>query len=392
MNLSGQEYKKIQIALIDAFPNTASLEQMLAFGLNRNLRAVTGEGSLQDIVFQLVQTANSQGWIEDLIDAAHKLNPRNLRLKAIAQEYLPNSKCSLIELAHKMCHWFTTLGYGFEQYEVQEQDYFEWIINIPSNIPGRRYRYERIFIRGVGANAGLSDVFALRSCVDRFKTDQGWLIASRQITPAARDEVENEENSRLSCYTLDEIIEECVDFSRYLDWLEEEVKRLSINTKYVHLACTKEEFDPDTKNKMGVSRYDERHGWIDGYMDRWLEDPAKEHISVLGEFGTGKTWFALHYAWVTLQRYRDAKKIGVKRPRLPLVITLRDYAKAVSVESLFSEFFFRKHEIPILKYSVFEQLNRMGKLLLIFDGFDEMAYSFHLLHCNLSIPKIKIRP
>jgi predicted NACHT family NTPase len=55
------------------------------------------------------------------------------------------------------------------------------------------------------------------------------------------------------------------------------------------------------------------------------------------------------------------------------VIPLRDYAKAVSIESLFSEFFFRKHQIGLLGYSVFEQLNRMGKLLLIFDGFDEMA-------------------
>jgi WD40 repeat protein len=55
------------------------------------------------------------------------------------------------------------------------------------------------------------------------------------------------------------------------------------------------------------------------------------------------------------------------------VIPLRDYAKAVSIESLFSEFFFRKHQIGLPGYSVFEQLNRMGKLLLIFDGFDEMA-------------------
>ncbi len=43
------------------------------------------------------------------------------------------------------------------------------------------------------------------------------------------------------------------------------------------------------------------------------------------------------------------------------------------MESLFSEFFFRKHEIPLPRYTAFEQLNRMGKLLLIFDGFDEMA-------------------
>ncbi|MGL5194607.1 MAG: NACHT domain-containing protein, partial [Chroococcales cyanobacterium] len=113
--------------------------------------------------------------------------------------------------------------------------------------------------------------------------------------------------------------------------------------------------------------------WIDRYINRWLDDPAKEHISILGEFGTGKTWFALHYAWETVKKYRAAKEEGLPRPRLPLVIPLRDYAKAVSVESLFSEFFFRQHEIGLPGYSAFEQLNRMGKLLLIFDGFDEMA-------------------
>jgi predicted NACHT family NTPase len=76
---------------------------------------------------------------------------------------------------------------------------------------------------------------------------------------------------------------------------------------------------------------------------------------------------------LALQEYLKAKKKGTQRPRIPLVIPLRDYAKAVSIESLFSEFFFRKHQIGLPGYSVFEQLNRMGKLLLIFDGFDEMA-------------------
>jgi predicted NACHT family NTPase len=115
---------------------------------------------------------------------------------------------------------------------------------------------------------------------------------------------------------------------------------------YVPLACTKEEFDPITQEKLGVSCYDEDDGWIDGYIDNWLNDRTKEHISILGEFGTGKTWLTLHYAWTALQRYRDAKEQGVERPRIPLVIPLRDYAKAVTVESLFSEFFFRKYEIP----------------------------------------------
>ena len=35
MDLSGQQRRQLQEALINAFPNTASLEQMLAFRLER---------------------------------------------------------------------------------------------------------------------------------------------------------------------------------------------------------------------------------------------------------------------------------------------------------------------------------------------------------------------
>ena len=286
-----------------------------------------------------------------------------------ASETLTAQKCRAFVLAQQMRGWFETLGYRFEPYEVWKDSYFEWIINIPV----RRHRYDRILVRGIEGEAGIKDVTALRQSVDGQRVDEGWLVTARRISRAARDEVDKEENRHLGCYTFDELLDQDADFSRYLDWLETEVKRRDIDKKYVPLACTKEEFDSVTKQRIAVSRYDERDRWIDGYVDLWLDDPAKEHISVLGEFGTGKTWFALHYAWTALQHYRDAKRRGVERPRVPLVIPLRDYAKAVSVESLFSEFFFRKHEIPIPGYSAFEQLNRMGKLLLIFDGFDEMA-------------------
>ncbi|AFZ15572.1 hypothetical protein Cri9333_4802 (plasmid) [Crinalium epipsammum PCC 9333] len=90
MNLSGQQRKKLQEALIDAFPSTASLEQMLTFELDKKLRVIACEGSLQDIVFKLIQTANSQGWVEDLVRAACDSNPGNPTLKAIAETLLSN--------------------------------------------------------------------------------------------------------------------------------------------------------------------------------------------------------------------------------------------------------------------------------------------------------------
>ena len=294
------------------------------------------------------------------------------RLAAQSLPALPEAsvseQCRAFALAQQMRGWFETLGYRFEPYEQWQADGFEWILNIPV----RRGRYDRILVRGIEGEAELRDVMALRQSVEAQQTDEGWLVTSRRISRAARDEVEKPENRHLDCYTFDELVDLDADFTGYIKWLETEIKHRKIDTRYVPLGCTKEEIDPDTQQRLGVSRYDERDGWIDGYLDRWLDDPAKEHISVLGEFGTGKTWVAFHYAWTALQRYQEAKERGVQRPRLPLVITLRDYAKALNVENVLAGFFFTQHNIR-LNSEVFDQLNRMGKLLLIFDGFDEMA-------------------
>ena len=277
--------------------------------------------------------------------------------------------CRAYSLAQEMRGWFETLDYEFESYEAWEANYFEWIITYRVS----RRRFNRVLVKGVEGEGGVADIEALAQSVESQRTDEGWLVSSRRMSEAAREVVAQAENENLECYTFDELLDQDADFSGYLTWLESEILSRKIDEQYVPLACTKEEFSPQTQQRIALSRYGEGNGWIDGYVDVWLDDPAKEHISVLGEFGTGKTWFTLHYAWKALQDYREAQQRGTERPRLPLVIPLRDYAKAVSVESLFSEFFFRKHEIPIPGYSAFEQLNRMGKLLLIFDGFDEMA-------------------
>lgn len=290
------------------------------------------------------------------------------RLQAAGRDRLPQGSPADY-LAQQLRAWFMILGYRFERYAEYQEDFFEWVFQ--RSVP--RSYYDRIVVRGVSGEAELSDLHALRQSVEQQGTHKGWLVSIRRVSQAARDAAERPEHENLLCYTLDELLDQDADFSGYLDWLGDEVRRRGVDQMYVPLACTKVELDRATKQPLGVSRYDGRNGWIDGYIDRWLDDPSKEHISILGEFGTGKTWFALHYASRTLQRYHDARDRGVERPRLPLVISLRDYAKALKVESLFADFFFRKYKINLPNYEAFEQLNRMGKLLLIFDGFDEMA-------------------
>lgn len=264
-------------------------------------------------------------------------------------------------LAQQMQSWFKALRYDFESHEVWEESYFEWVIHVPS------WRgYDRIFVRGIEGEAEIHHVQAFSQSVEAQRADGGWLVAARRVSPSARHCAE--ENCHIICYTFDELVDQVADFNRYFSWLEAEVKHRGIDKMYVPLGCTKDEIDPITKQKIVSSCYKE----IDKYIDQWLADPTKKHVSVLGEFGTGKTWFAFHYAWVALQRYQEARERGTQRPRLPLVITLRDYAKALNVENVLAGFFFTQHNIR-LNSEVFDQLNRMGKLLLIFDGFDEMA-------------------
>ncbi|MGB3419669.1 MAG: pentapeptide repeat-containing protein [Dolichospermum sp.] len=332
-------------------------------------RARTATEILQDHKLDSLQTSLNQ--IREQINqlSLPELQKQIAQLVQSQQQLLlPGEIPRETELAKQLKKWFEALGYKFEPYKVLEKDYFEWIINIP-----KRRGYDRILIHGVEAEAGINDINAVKQAVETQKVDEGWIIAPGRVSKAARKEVKKAENKQIFCYTFDELIEVDANFTGYFDWLENEVKSRGIDQYYVPLACTKEEINPQTKQRIGISHYGEEDGWIEGYINQWLDDPVKEHLSVLGEFGTGKTWFAFHYAWLALQEYLKAKEKGTQRPRIPLVIPLRDYAKAVSIESLFSEFFFRKHQIGLSGYSVFEQLNRMGKLLLIFDGFDEMA-------------------
>jgi hypothetical protein len=83
MVLSGEQRKQLQEALESAFPTKALLEQMLSHELDKNLEAIAGVGSLQEIIFKIIQIAEAQGWILDLIRAAQQSNPGNPKLKAI---------------------------------------------------------------------------------------------------------------------------------------------------------------------------------------------------------------------------------------------------------------------------------------------------------------------
>ncbi|WP_309728612.1 hypothetical protein [Chamaesiphon sp. OTE_75_metabat_556] len=319
----------------------------------------------QETIVAICNAVGINNW-KNVVEKTGSLTKKRQEQKI---EVIPTPN-SLAELDRELRAWFKALRYEIESdYLVETAAYFEWIIRIPV-----RSRFDRVLIHGITGEAGMQDLARVEAIVKERNLDEGCLVTDYRVSRSVMAYLEAEQekgNDRIVCLTFDELIDRDVNFSPYIEWLAREIERLGIDKEYIQLDCSKPEKDSQGKYKtpsvgaVGAERIDE-------YMDEWLESVQKNHISVLGEFGTGKTWFAMHYAWVGIQAYLQAKTKRVKRPRLPLLITLRDYAKALNVDTVIAGFFFVNHNIR-LNADVFDRLNRMGKLLILFDGFDEMA-------------------
>ncbi|HEU4712368.1 MAG TPA: DUF4062 domain-containing protein [Pyrinomonadaceae bacterium] len=284
------------------------------------------------------------------------------RLAASTTQSLPSGNSSDL-LAWQLRQWFAALEYPLDIEPETGPDYTDLVVRVPV----RRRQFTRTLVRAIAGEIQSPDVDLAHAAAKEKSLDEVWLVSLRRVSPAAREAAKTHDNVLL--YTLDELIEEDVDFDRYFEWLDTEIQAADIDRFYVPLAVTVNEIDGS-----GTLRSNSTHDDISNYVDQWMEDTDGEHLSLLGEFGSGKSWFAFKYAHDMIAKYREAQKRGLTRPRVPLLIRLREYARGFKdVGALLTEFVFREHQVNIRSFSVLETLNRMGRLLFIFDGFDEMA-------------------
>ena len=104
------------------------------------------------------------------------------------------------------------------------------------------------------------------------------------------------------------------------------------------------------------------------YITQWLDTTEQPHLTLLGDYGTGKTWFTRRLAATLAQRWQD----DPRRQRLPLRIDLRDVSKALNLDNILYDHLQRQAGRLVDPKAV-RYLLAEGRLVLIFDGFDEMA-------------------
>lgn len=223
--------------------------------------------------------------------------------------------------------------------------------------------FEKSLFACVDDEIGLNDVQYVANTVARESLSTGYVISQQRVSQTAREIAV--ESTNIAAYSQGEFYQQLVDFSKYSEWLQTDYAASDIPKYYVNLACTKEQFD-DAGNPIGRDRYDS----MDEYIDQWLDERGKNHISILGDFGMGKTWFCQYYAHCRLQKYLA----DPTHQRLPILVTLREYTKSADIRQLVTDLLINQYNVQMMGgYRVFEEMNRQGKFLLIFDGFDEMA-------------------
>jgi formylglycine-generating enzyme required for sulfatase activity len=197
------------------------------------------------------------------------------------------------------------------------------------------------------------DVEALLAEVKAQDLGGGVLVTHARVSPAAREGAAETEGA-VQAFTLDQFYRELIDFEGYVRALVADYEEDELSTYYVDLGCR--------------SGDGSLYKPLDDYVDAWLADPARNHISILGDYGTGKTSFCRQYAAKLGRRWLA----DPDHHRIPILISLRDYAKAMNLEQLVTDFLVNRYGIQA-KYEAFRRFNADGKLVLLFDGFDEMA-------------------
>ncbi|WP_353572039.1 hypothetical protein [Candidatus Albibeggiatoa sp. nov. BB20] len=158
-------------------------------------------------------------------------------------------------------------------------------------------------------------------------------------------------------FTESQLLDDLVNFDSYLNYL----RRIVSQGRFADLDLSLEQMYTisDFKLKSGERQQD-----IEAFIMAWLAENSQRHLSVLGEYGYGKSTLSQMLSYRLLKQYQQDKSV-----RVPIIIELRGKSpRNLSPEEMFSTW---KQGFNINPRAMM-QLLLAGRLLVIFEGFDEV--------------------
>ena len=173
----------------------------------------------------------------------------------------------------------------------------------------------------------------------------------------SKDVWDTASKNKIKLLTFSDLQHQIIKTDSYLESVIRKYESDDLSKYYVNLLAQKDE----GQEKESFS--------IDEYVYTWLNDERANHLSILGEYGTGKTTFCRKLTHdLAIKCQKDSTS-----SRIPILINLRDYSKVMSVRQLITDLLINEYGIQNINFPLFEKMNEEGLFVLIFDGFDEMA-------------------
>lgn len=159
--------------------------------------------------------------------------------------------------------------------------------------------------------------------------------------------------------TEERLLDDLVDFGDYFSQIKARVEKMPLPDSF--LTLSKVYVPSFIRNESGERLKPD----LEEYLAKWLEEPGQRHIALLGEYGQGKSTASLMFAHHLIEGANRRPK------RCPVVIELRGKSpQNLTPEQLLAVW---AEPYGIAPRAVLKLLIA-GRILLILEGFDEMAF------------------
>jgi hypothetical protein len=183
--------------------------------------------------------------------------------------------------------------------------------------------------------------------------DELWIICAQTPAPGARTHVESFNTIQLM--TALEFEQSIIDFIPLVTFLKTDFNDDRIS-KY---------FIPPNYYTSATEKSD-----LHNHITSWLSSEQPKPIALWGGYGMGKTSYARYLAATLAQ-----KSLEDYRNPLPILINLGEFTTAPNIEALISIQLTNFYGVRHFSSAAFNQLNKSGRFILIFDSFDEMKFA-----------------
>jgi len=256
------------------------------------------------------------------------------------------------EFENKTAELFRLMGYEAEVDKAMGGSQIDIFLTRKDQIESRHYIVEcKDWEKNVDKTVVDEVENNLKSVRNSFSFCRAIIVARKGFTKEARKYAAS---LSIKVMTYHELLNNIVNFDKYVSGIKTLYAGTELEKNYVEQDIVVE----DSEGAVPV---------LD-FFNQWLDQDGGGHLTLLGDYGTGKTSLSKRLVYDMALEYENDKTEN----RVPVLINLKDAQKALGLENIIYNHFLKTAQLNVSPETILLLL-REGRILLIFDGFDEMA-------------------